>query len=298
MAINLITLEAHGFHLTLAPEAGGSIAALDWRGLPVLRRALMDGLAERDPLSASSFPMVPYAGRIVDGALSWNEVNATIPKNMAGAEHPLHGNGWRSVWRVKEQTPTSIALAFSHQGDVSWPWAFLATQSFTLHADCVEIELSVTSTDPRPFPATLGPHPYFVAQDAVISFDVEALWETSGDALPTGLARPPVIDQLAKGAPAHDLRLDHCFEGWTGPAKISWPTHCVEMTAKVRAPDRDAGCTRIQLYTPEGADFFCLEPVTARPAGFQAADPFALGIVELRMGETLAITTRLKPVAV
>jgi aldose 1-epimerase len=295
MTCQLITLNAHGFALTVAPEAGGSVTALDWQGLPVLRRALMDGIEARDPLSASSFPMVPYAGRIVDGVLAWREVSARIPNNMHGADHPLHGNGWRNVWQAGEQSQDRLTLRYLHEGDETWPWAFEATQSFALHADHVEMMLSVTSNDPRPFPATLGPHPYFVAKDAIISFDVEALWETSGDALPVGLARPPVVDQLANGAPARDLRLDHCFEGWRGAAKVSWPTHCVEMEASVQAQGRKQDCTRIQLYTPEGADFFCLEPVTARPAGFQSSDPFALGIVELQQGETLSITTRLRP---
>jgi aldose 1-epimerase len=295
MSVTLVTLKAHDFELVIAPEAGGSIASLDWQGLPVLRHASEDGLKARDPLSTASFPMVPYAGRIVDGVFEWGGVTTAIPRNMDGADHPLHGNGWRNVWQSGERSQDRLTLRYLHTGDETWPWAFEATQSFTLHADHVEMTLSVTSNDPRPFPSNLGPHPYFVAKDAIISFDVEALWETSGDALPVSLARPPVVDQLANGAPARELRLDHCFDGWRGAAKVSWPTHCVEMTASVQAQGHEQDCTRIQLYTPEGADFFCLEPVTARPAGFQSSDPFALGIVELQTGETLSITTRLRP---
>lgn len=290
-----VKLQAHDFELVLAPDAGGAIASLRWRGLPLLRDGLEPGLSAGDPLCAASFPMVPYAGRIVDGALQWGTVVAAIPKNMDGADHPLHGNGWRTSWRVSKQDDTMIQLRFDHGGDQNWPWALEATQDFVLNQDHCDVTLRVTSKDPRPFPATLGPHPYFPAKDAVVRFAVDALWETSGDALPVGLARPDVVDQLDKGVRAETLRLDHCFEGWKGAATIAWPTHSVAMIADCALNGVQQACTRIQLYTPEGQDFFCLEPVSARPAGFSDPDWAGLGIVELQENDTLSITTRLTP---
>lgn len=297
MPAELLELSAYGFDLAIAPLAGGGIARLDWDGKPLLRPAVAGAVAARDPLGLSCFPMTPYASRIVDGKFSWGDVATHIPPNMAGGAHPLHGIGWRTPWSVVAHDETSLELALVHGGDTNWPWAFESRQRFHLFQDHVEVRLSITSRDPRPFPSSLGPHPYFLSKGAEIQFDAAQLWEITGEALPSHLARPPVVDHLAEGVDATSLDLDHCFEGWNGRARIKWPEHGVEMRASVLVGDTPCACTRLQLYTPPQAGFFCLEPVTARGVSFTATDLHELGVIEL-VDETLTIITTLTPFAV
>jgi len=294
MASDLLELSAYGFDLSIAPLAGGGIARLDWHGKPILRPAVEGAVAARDPLGLSSFPMTPYASRIVDGKFVWGDVSTHIPPNMAGGAHPLHGIGWRTPWSVVSQDESSIEIALVHDGDANWPWAFESRQRFQLFEDHVEVRLSVTSRDPRTFPSSLGPHPYFLSHGAEIQFDSAQLWEISGEALPSHLARPPVVDHLAEGVAATSLNLDHCFEGWSGRARIKWAGHGVEVGAAVLVGDTPCPCTRLQLYTPPGAGFFCLEPVTARGVSFTAPAPYELGVVELNE-QSLTIVTTLTP---
>ena len=294
MTAELLEFSAHGFDLSIAPLAGGGIARLDWQGKPVLRPALAGAVAARDPLGLSSFPMTPYASRIVDGVFRWGDVSTHIPPNMAGGAHPLHGIGWRTPWSVVAQDETSIEIGLDHAGDTNWPWAFESRQRFHLFEDHVEVRLSVTSRDARPFPSSLGPHPYFPSDGAEIQFDAAQLWEITGEALPSHLARPPVVDHLANGVAATSLDLDHCFEGWNGRARIKWAEHGVEVGASVLVGDTPCPCTRLQLYTPPQAGFFCLEPVTARGVSFTAPDPYELGVVEL-VDQSLTIVTTLTP---
>jgi aldose 1-epimerase len=290
----IITLRAHGFELDVVPLAGGGIARLDWRGLELLRPALTGAIAARDPLGLSCFPMTPYISRITDGVFTWGDVTTDIAPNMAGGAHPLHGIGWRKPWRVEVQTDRHVALILNHSGDQDWPWAFVTRQEITIHKDFVEHAVSVTSEDPRAFPASLGPHPYFNAQNATITLQAASLWEISGESLPTHQARPPVVDALAAGVSANSLDLDHCFEGWDGKASITWPTHALSIEASCRLGDQAIPCTRLQLYTPRGEDFFCLEPVSARCVAFTTPDPALHGVVSLR-DQTLQITTRMRP---
>lgn len=292
--IEIITLRAHGFELDVAPLAGGGIARLDWRGLALLRPALTGAIGARDPLGLSCFPMTPYISRITEGVFTWGDVTTNIAPNMAGGAHPLHGIGWRKPWRVEAQSDHHVALILDHSGDQDWPWAFVTRQEITIHQDHVEHALSVTSQDPRAFPASLGPHPYFNAQNATIALQAASLWEISGESLPTHQARPPVVDALAAGVSANGLDLDHCFEGWDGKATITWPTHALSIEASCRLGGRALACTRLQLYTPKGEDFFCLEPVSARCVAFTTADPALHGVVSLR-DDTLEITTRMRP---
>jgi aldose 1-epimerase len=296
LAEPLLTLSAFGFDLDVAPLAGGGIARLDWKGLNLLRPALAGAVTARDPLGLSCFPMTPYVSRITDGVFTWGDVTTHIAPNMAGGAHPLHGIGWRKPWRVVEHSDTHLILELAHEGDEDWPWAFMTRQSFALHESHIEHELEVTSQDGRPFPSSLGPHPYFNAKDAKIAFDAQALWEISGESLPTHKARPPVVDALAAGTMANSLDLDHCFEGWNGRATIHWPTHSVAIEANCLLNETPYPCTRLQLYTPKGEAFFCLEPVTARCVAFCEPDPSLHGVVELGT-QTLAIRTRFSPLA-
>ena len=291
---DILTLSAHGFDLKIAPAAGGGIARLDWQGLPLLRRAVDGAVAARDPLGLSCFPMTPYVSRITNGVFTWGDVTTQIAPNMAGGRHPLHGIGWRKPWRVVSQTAQHIALMLDHTGDEDWPWAFKTHQDFTVYPDHFEHRLSVTSADPRLFPASLGPHPYFDAKDAMIHFEADALWEVSGESLPIRQAKPSVVDDLKRGVAATCLDLDHCFEGWNGIAAISWPSHALRIEARCRIDGEDLACSRLQLYTPQGADFFCLEPVTARCVAFAEPDPARHGVVNLR-DQTLEIATKIFP---
>ncbi|MCA3697225.1 MAG: hypothetical protein INF09_11185, partial [Aquidulcibacter sp.] len=70
--------------------------------------------------------------------------------------------------------------------------------------------------------------------------------------------------------------------------------HGVEVGASVLVGDTPCPCTRLQLYTPPKAGFFCLEPVTARGVSFTAPDPYELGVVEM-VDQSLTIITTLTP---
>lgn len=291
---DLISLRKFGFELDVAPLAGGGIARLDWQGLALLRPALHGSVSARDPLGLSCFPMTPYVSRITDGIFTWGDVTTDIAPNMAGGSHPLHGIGWRKPWQVLRQTENQVTLTLDHTGDADWPWAFSTRQDFLLHPDHMVHALSVTSKDSRPFPSSLGPHPYFNATDAVISFEADALWEISGESLPTHKAKPQVVHDLATSTRADGLDLDHCFEGWDGSATVAWPTHKVRLEAQCVLGDKILPCTRLQLYTPKGEAFFCLEPVSARCVAFTQVDPASHGVVTMG-SETLSITTRFFP---
>lgn len=290
----MITLRNADFRLDVAPEAGGGIAQLMWQGLPLLRSAREEAVAALDPLGLSCFPMTPYVSRITDGVFTWGDVTTAIVPNMAGGVHPLHGIGWRKPWQVTEQTKDHVVLQLDHAGDADWPWAFETRQIFTLYDDRFEHCLEVRSADDRVFPSSLGPHPYFDAKEAVITFDAGSLWEISGESLPTEKARPLVVDALARGTPAHSLDLDHCFEDWDGVAMIAWPSHKVRIEAQCGLGGDPYPCTRLQLYTPKGENFFCLEPVTARCVAFGEPDPAVHGVIELG-GQCLSITTTFYP---
>ena len=63
----LLELRRGPFTLRLAPRLGGAIAGFRWRGREVMRPAGVALLEAGEMRMASSFPLVPFSGRIANG---------------------------------------------------------------------------------------------------------------------------------------------------------------------------------------------------------------------------------------
>lgn len=239
--------------------------------------------------------MTPYASRLAGGRVACGAVTATLPGNMPPETEPLHGIGWRRPWLVGNCGSDTATLVFDHSPDADWPWALNSTQTFQLLADedAVVMTLGVSNTDTRPFPASLGLHPYFDIAGARLRLAVSSLWETDAKGIPLRQAIPPVIAALQAGADPATLGVDNCFEGWDAVACLSWPEFEVVMTASATGPAGPIPITRAQIYTPAGQAFFCMEPVTARTNAFNADEPVAEGAVMLEPGQSLSVSMML-----
>src|SRR5262245_27743880 len=103
-AMDLITLKTGVTALALSPAAGGSIARF-WsessgRTIEWLRPASATAAQRRMPLDMSSFPLVPYSGRICDGRFSFQGRDIALPLNFLPEPHSIHGQGWLVPWKV------------------------------------------------------------------------------------------------------------------------------------------------------------------------------------------------------
>jgi aldose 1-epimerase len=62
----MIVIESGPFRLAAVPEAGGSVAALDWHGQPLLRRQLGGGV-----LGSGCFALVPFSNHLRGSRFHW-----------------------------------------------------------------------------------------------------------------------------------------------------------------------------------------------------------------------------------
>jgi aldose 1-epimerase len=254
----------------LDPAAGGAVASLTRRGIDVLRPT---PAGARDPLSFGCFALVPYANRIADGVLAFDDMRHVLPRNYPGQAHPLHGVGWLSPWTIVAQDATSMTCRHDHVPDAAWPWRYTATQRFELDAHGLAIALTLDNDGDAAMPYSLGFHPYF-ARDGVdtLQFAADGVWRANAAMLPTELDRADTFGDWSRGAaPQRDALVDHCYTGWTGRATLARADGAVTLSA--------TGTPLLHFYLPPGADFFCLEPVTAMPDGInrRAADVLAAG---------------------
>ncbi|WP_394777624.1 aldose 1-epimerase [Undibacterium sp.] len=264
----LIELSFHQLKLHIAPEAGGSIAAFysvqDGTRQHWLRPASEQALRECNPEGMASFPLIPFSNRLRDGRASFQGRQIEIPPAAKG--HPLHGLAWRQPWTVTQQDAHSASLQLDFAGpdeDANgWPYKFSARQFFRLYEDKLSVMMEVENLDTVSMPLGMGHHPYFPREAGTrLTLSAAAMWQGDHEVMPTQLARPPLLEQLRNGLLIDDEALDNNFIGWEHNARVDW-------AATQHAPARSLSLQAMSpfdfvvLYTPEGRDFFCVEPVS------------------------------------
>jgi aldose 1-epimerase len=266
--------------LLLDAQRGGAIREFSCGGRHVLRPTSITGAS--GPMDMACFPMVPYVNRIAAGRFQFGGRQVQLAQNWTQDPHPLHGEGWRSAWTVKELSAGAARLQFEGGGD-EWPWRYRAEQRFTLEPNGLAIELSAENLGTEPMPVMLGLHPYFYnASRTRLRARLPRLWRTDQAALPLEEMATPADWGFEPARPVTDLPLDHCFAGWDGVATLS----SAEQTIGLQA----GNCSYLHIYVPAGRDFFCLEPLSA------AAGALGRGGAEVQVvppGERRAISLRI-----
>jgi aldose 1-epimerase len=284
-----VTIQRGHIALTLLPELGGSVGSLTFHGVDVLRR--FGG--EPSPLNAAGFPMVPFSGRIANGRFVFAGEMISLSANFPPEPHAIHGQGWQSVWAVTARSRNGVRLTFEHEGG-NWPWPYRAEQAFELTETGVTLTLGLTNLSERPMPAGIGWHPYFPARGAHIRACLAAIWRSGADMIPASPSPIGALEDLSTIRPVVDLRLDNAFdvarrEPENGRIEIVWPEKSLALALEA---DRVFG--KRVVYTPPGADFFCVEPASHSPDALNSALADAsTGRRTLEKGETLSGSIRL-----
>jgi aldose 1-epimerase len=279
-----VRLAAGDWEAELAPEVGGAIFALRWRGRDVLRPTHAGTTA---PLETASFALVPYANRIAHGAFTFEGLDYRLPLNFGDHPHVLHGLAWQQPWSVAASDGASARLTLEHAADAVWPWSFAADQVIALD-DGLSVTLTLTNRDDRPMPAGLGMHPYFPrAADTRLTANFDGAWLADATMLPTERVAPDRFGDWAAGDRVDRAELvDHVHDGWDGLARIESGGMTVRLTAE--------GTRWAHLYMPPGEPYFCFEPVSHLPDAVNARDPADAGVRVLQPGEGMTIRMRIE----
>jgi aldose 1-epimerase len=274
----MVAIETGEARLVLAPEVGGAVTAFTVKGRNVLRPMASEG---DDALLTANFPLAPFCNRIPNGRFDWRGVSVTLPPNLAGHPHPLHGQAWRGAWTVEAAEDRTALLSFSHPAG-EWPWAYRAEQAFTLSDAGFRVVLTVVNTGEEDMPAGLGFHPYFPARSGEqLKAHNDGVWLIDDEVLPTvrheGLWGP---DWKSGARVAGHALIDHCYTGWDQRAVLSAPGQ--PDTIVTASQD----CAWLHIYAPPGEGYYCVEPCASRPNPFGQGET---GMVTLRPGERRSI---------
>ena len=267
----MFELHAGALRLALRPDLGGCIAGL-WHGdTPVLRS--VEPAALTTSRTSACYPLLPYSNRLAYRKVRWKGRDYTTQANFDDNPHSVHGVGWLRPWEIVSSSVLEVVLRYRHEADADWPFAFEASQYFTLTPQSMSVQMVFTNSAEVAQPVGLGWHPYFPKRArSRLHIELSDRWDSDATQLPTRKVAQPGID-----SDVSHLAFDNCFDGWSGPARIRDEKFSLQLGSSL---------DHLVVFTPQDRDYFCVEPVSHVSNAIHMADPAAHGLRSLAPGET------------
>lgn len=243
--------------LVINPNMGGSIvqysAMINGKCRDIFRNSIQaDSIHD-----SASFPLVPFSNRIKNGQFDWQSKQVKLPLNHLPEKHVIHGHGWQKLWQVISHSSTEVTIEYKHKAD-AWPFSYLAKQSFKLIDTTLKMSMTVTNLSAEDMPAGLGFHPYFTrTQKCNLHTEISHMWAVDDECIPTKITNAPEAFKDKQGLIINDAVLDNALINFPHQASIYWP----EWQTKADITTSN-NCDFLVVYSPDKADFVCVEPVT------------------------------------
>ena len=279
-ASDFLTLTAGDLELDLVPAIGGSVAAFRHRGTDIFRPLSAADRAAGNVLGVGMFPMVPYANRIAENAVSFRGRTHRVEPNNPPERFNVHGTGWHRAWTVASQEADSAVLVLEETGG---PWSYRAEQQVTLTRDGLTIGLRLVNAGRQAMPFGFGLHPWFPRDaDVTLAFHAKRFHPEGPEMVAGAAVSLPEHLDFAAARPLPPLRLNNDFGGWSGQAVLRFPSRGLELVLSA-----DPVFGHLMIYADPERPFFCVEPQSNAACAFNrgdVADPQE-GIVVLEPGQ-------------
>lgn len=286
-----VRIEAAGYRADVDLARGGSLLLFDWEGEALFRPVAGDATIAADAmLDVACFALVPFCNRIGRGRFELDGRAVRLPANAPAVDprHAIHGYGWRAAWTVVEAGPAEIRI--EHRADGSeWPWPYRAEQRLRLNAAGLAHALSIENLGGTPMPVGLGLHPFLPRNDTTIYHGLHRVeWRTGADGLPEQADRRATPRDWWDGAPIGTRVVDTVYGERAGQLRVVWPDRGMALNIE---PSPELSFTHV--YVPDGADFFCVEPVSHMPDAVNRREPQKhTGLRRLSPGRLFGIEVR------
>ncbi|HEV7614089.1 MAG TPA: hypothetical protein VGO37_19590 [Steroidobacteraceae bacterium] len=243
----------------IAPECGGALTRFEVRrqgmAVAVLRPAIAPEAGSHCALGASSFPLIPYGGRLRQGRFEFDGRRYQFPLNALPERHSSHGDGWIRPWTLDHLGRRDAVMSL--EADEAAPFQYRCTQTIAIADDRVSIELSARNLSSQRIPMGFGLHPYFANRsDARLKAALPVRWLWDEELMPVR----PEVNPDAAGFLRHrrvsELPVTAEYADWNGRATIEWPTMHLRVELETQPALKHA-----VFWMPKGQDFFCFEPL-------------------------------------
>ncbi|MFL6294830.1 MAG: aldose 1-epimerase [Actinomycetes bacterium] len=269
-----VTLAAGRLEASFLPGLGLLGTSLRHRGEELL--ALPGGVEGYRDGHVTGLPLLaPWANRLP----GWRYRAAGVEVDLDGLDlHtdpgglPIHGTlTAHRGWRLERLAADADRAVLEAGLDYDWPELLAAfrfphrlTVTFALQGASLAVTTTLAATGDRPVPVAFGWHPYLRLPGAP-----RAAWrlllpsrthlELDARGLPTGKA----ADEPAEAAPVGERTFDDLYTLDADPAERRLGLEAAGRRLVVGYGD---GYDHAQVFAPPGAEFVCLEPMTAPTA--------------------------------
>lgn len=279
--------------LELRPSYGGRISRLVFDGWDVLCPIPEQENDVWQGYKGGSFPLVPFSNRIKNATFAFDEKDIQLEPHPNEPGHALHGHGCFSKWSVEDRSDNKAVISYHHRADgMGWPWSYSATQEFTIRQGECHVRINVSNLSGAAMPLGFGFHPFFPFDDDVrLKFDCDAEWIGSPEVFPTERQNLTHDFNASAGRNLWRDTKTVCFDGFKGEAEIHWLN-----TNRRLALKSDALLNHFIVHVPNGAKYFCLEPVCHPTDGFNLSAQKIINtpVLTINAGRTVSTSMTFK----
>ena len=235
--------------------------------------------------------LFPFVSRIKDGKYTFNNSKYKLNCNEVDKNNALHGLVYNKTFACTKKALTlndaSVTLQYKdygkHQG---FPFKFNIELTYTLNKKGIIVSVNIINKDEKPFPFSLGWHPYFYSKnlyDSTLSFRSNKKYVFDNQQIISGTTDLNIEMPFQLKA----VTLDDCYLLKTNKIDFLTP----EYSFKIASTSKE---NFLQLYTPEVYNVIAIEPMTGAGNNFNNK----IGLQTLQPNETynmkwlLAIETR------
>ena len=231
--------------------------------------------------------LFPFANRIKDGLYSFNGEEYQLEINHKKENNAIHGLVYDKTFKVINEYTTEHEAAITLEYEEinkykGFPFTYTIRLIYTLKENGIKLNVSIKNTDSKPFPFTLGWHPYFVSEN---------LYESS---LKFDSNKRLVFDErmITKSVEdfknnrifeVKDKKLDDCFILNSNTIIFESPSYDLKMNTSSNE-------TFLQIFTPPRANIIAIEPTTGVSDSFNNK----MGLQVLESGENYSIYWNIK----
>lgn len=255
-----------------------------------LQELTLDGheiIKDLNPLTyantyASSI-LFPFANRVKDGKYKYKRKSYQLEKNQEEEQNAMHGLVYNKTFSVIEQhcskESAEITLEYVELNhSIGFPFTYSVQVQYIFTQNNLSLKIHVKNTDSKPFPFTLGWHPYFSSEDLYNSslfFDSNIKLKIGERNITTGTKYITAVKQF----PIKDKQLDDCWILNSDVIQFKTPKYKLSINSSVED-------NFLQVYTPPKPNTIAIEPTTGASNSFNNK----IGLQFLKPSETYDIT--------
>lgn len=236
--------------------------------------------------SFASSILFPFANRIKDGVYSFNNEKFQLEKNQTEEQNALHGFVHNKKFKVIEKetlgNKAKITLAYNELNKTAgFPYTYSIQVTYIFQDKTLSVKVTVKNTDSKPFPFTMGWHPYFVSDNlskSTLEFDCDKKLILGDRNITEGIEE--VKNKVALNI--ENKQLDDCWMLNSDQIQFKTPKYQLNFSSSVKD-------NFLQAYTPPRLNTIAIEPTTGVSDSFNNK----IGLQNLQPNKEYTITWKI-----